>query len=82
MSETADRWAGQIRAGDVRAVARAITAIENRDPVAEELLRRVFVSTGRAQVVGITGAPGNYRRQMICNQRVGHWSMDTNILPT
>jgi LAO/AO transport system kinase len=45
-------------AGDVRAIARAATWIENRRPEAEELLRQVFPRTGRALVLGVTGAPG------------------------
>ncbi|NLE74176.1 MAG: methylmalonyl Co-A mutase-associated GTPase MeaB [Actinobacteria bacterium] len=44
--------------GDKRAVARAISLVENRDPVAEELLKLLFPHTGRAQRIGITGPPG------------------------
>jgi GTPase len=58
MSLSAEKWAEQVRAGDVRAMSRAITAIENHQPEAEELLRLVFPSTGRAYLTGITGAPG------------------------
>ena len=47
-----------ILAGDPRAMARAITAIENRESQAEALLRRLFPHSGRAVVVGLTGAPG------------------------
>ncbi len=47
-----------IRAGDLRAVARAATAVENRAPEAEPLLAGLFPHTGRAAVVGITGSPG------------------------
>jgi LAO/AO transport system kinase len=65
MFETADTWADRIRAGDVRAVARAITAIEDHDPVAEVLLKRIFPSTGRAQVIGITGAPGTGKSTLV-----------------
>jgi LAO/AO transport system kinase len=53
-----DNWAAQIRAGDVRAVSRAISAIENNDPEAEALLRVLFAHTGKAYRIGITGAPG------------------------
>jgi LAO/AO transport system kinase len=42
----------------VRAMSRAITAIENHQPEAEELLRLLFPYTGRAYITGITGAPG------------------------
>jgi LAO/AO transport system kinase len=58
MSLSSEKWAEQVRAGDVRAMSRAITAIENHQPEAEELLRLVFPSTGRAYLTGITGAPG------------------------
>ena len=51
-------WSGKILAGDPRALARAATAIENRSPAAESLLRELFPHTGHATVVGITGAPG------------------------
>jgi len=61
MLQGVDTWVGQIFAGDVRGIARAITAIEDHDPHAEELLRQIFPSTGRAHVVGVTGAPGRGR---------------------
>jgi LAO/AO transport system kinase len=51
-------WSDKILAGDARALARAATAIENRSHDAEELLKRLFPSTGRAIVIGITGSPG------------------------
>jgi LAO/AO transport system kinase len=50
--------AGPILAGDLRALARGATAIENRAPGAEALLRELFPHTGRALLIGITGAPG------------------------
>jgi LAO/AO transport system kinase len=45
-------------AGDRRALARLLTAVENRTPVAEAGLRRLHPEAGRAHLVGITGAPG------------------------
>jgi LAO/AO transport system kinase len=44
--------------GDPRALARAATAVENRLAAAESLLKELFPRTGRASVIGITGAPG------------------------
>ncbi|MBX6378465.1 MAG: methylmalonyl Co-A mutase-associated GTPase MeaB [Clostridia bacterium] len=44
--------------GDRRALARCITLVENRAPESREILRQVFTHTGRAHVVGFTGAPG------------------------
>ena len=58
MSLSAEKWSEQVRAGDVRAMSRAITAVENHQPEAEELLRLLFPHTGRAYLTGITGAPG------------------------
>ena len=45
-------------AGDRRALARLLTAVENRTAVAEAGLRRLHPEAGRAHLVGITGAPG------------------------
>src|SRR6202049_3441575 len=53
-----DAWAQKILAGDIRAVAKAATAIENRRPDAETLLKELFPHTGKAVVIGITGSPG------------------------
>ncbi len=44
--------------GDRRALARLLTAIENRTPVAEAALRTLYPTAGRAHLVGITGPPG------------------------
>jgi LAO/AO transport system kinase len=65
MPVAVDTWADQIRAGDVRAIARAITAIEDHDPHAEELLKQIFPSTGRAHVIGVTGAPGTGKSTLV-----------------
>jgi len=57
--------AGEILAGDTRAIARAATAIENRSPDAEPLLRELFPQTGKAIIVGITGAPGSGKSTLV-----------------
>jgi LAO/AO transport system kinase len=51
-------WADAILRGDPRALARAATAIENRRAEATALLQELFPSTGHAELIGITGAPG------------------------
>jgi len=58
MTLSVEKWAEQVRVGDVRAVSRAITAIENHHPEAEALLRLLFPYTGHAYLTGVTGAPG------------------------
>ncbi|MGI8460171.1 MAG: methylmalonyl Co-A mutase-associated GTPase MeaB [Solirubrobacterales bacterium] len=50
--------AERLIAGDKRALARAITLIENGDPAGWELVQEVFPRTGKARIVGITGPPG------------------------
>ncbi len=48
----------RVLAGDVRAIARAISLIEDESPAAADLVRRIFPATGRAYLVGVTGPPG------------------------
>ena len=59
MSEAIASWVERIRAGNPRALARAITAVEERTPEARELLRALFPYSGRARIVGLTGSPGS-----------------------
>jgi GTPase len=51
--------------GDPRALARAITLVENGEPAAHEVVRDVYSSTGRAHVVGVTGPPGVGKSSLI-----------------
>ena len=51
-------WAQKIRSGDLRALARAATGVENRDPQALALLQELAPLAGRARILGITGPPG------------------------
>jgi LAO/AO transport system kinase len=55
----------QILQRDARAVARAISAIENETPAATELLKALFTHTGRGLVIGITGAPGAGKSSLV-----------------
>ncbi len=65
MKATADNWAEKIRAGDVRAISRAITAVENHELEAEEVLRQVFPQTGQAYLIGVTGSPGTGKSTLV-----------------
>jgi LAO/AO transport system kinase len=65
MIVSVDNWAEQVRAGDVRAISRAVSAIENRAREAEEILRQLFPYTGHAYRVGITGAPGTGKSTLV-----------------
>lgn len=75
----------RVAAGDMRAVARAISKVEDLSPDSSLLMKQVFPLTGRGLVIGITGAPGAgksslvdklallYRRQ---GERVGIVAVD------
>jgi LAO/AO transport system kinase len=51
-------WIAQLRSGDVRTLARAISTVENRAPGWPELLKALFPHSGKARVLGLTGPPG------------------------
>lgn len=53
-----DELADRLEKGDKRALARAITIVENRGPSAAYLVKRLFGKTGKAHLIGITGSPG------------------------
>jgi GTPase len=50
--------ADRVLAGDARAIARAISLIEDEDASAADLVRAIFPRTGRAYLIGVTGPPG------------------------
>ena len=51
--------------GDRRALARLLTAVENRTPVAEAAMRRLYPIAGRGHLVGITGPPGSGKSTLV-----------------
>jgi LAO/AO transport system kinase len=61
----ADELADAALAGDRRALARLLTAVENRTPVAEAAMRRLYPTAGRAHLVGITGPPGSGKSTLV-----------------
>jgi LAO/AO transport system kinase len=48
----------RVLSGDARAIARAISLVEDEAPAGAELIRRIYDRTGRAYLIGITGPPG------------------------
>jgi LAO/AO transport system kinase len=68
MSELSQR----LMDGDRRALARAITLVERADPEGWEIVREVYPSTGKAQVVGITGPPGAGKSTLL-GALATHW---------
>lgn len=54
----AERLADRVLAGDPRAIARAISLVEDESPAAADLVRELYGRSGRAYLVGVTGPPG------------------------
>ena len=71
MQAPVEDLADRLASGDVRALARAIRLVEDRDPAAPELVRR-FGAGGRAQTVGITGPPGS-GKSTLCDLLIEKW---------
>lgn len=55
----------RILAGDIRALASTMSLIENADPKAEAILKAVYPHTGKAHVIGVTGAAGTGKSSLI-----------------
>lgn len=53
-----EQFVTQLKDGDIRAVAKLLTLIENEDVKSEEILRKVWQLTGKSYIIGITGPPG------------------------
>jgi len=80
-----EAWIERLRSGDPRALARTISTVENRAPEASALLKALFPHSGKARIIGMTGAPGagkstlvdqlarHYRKQ---NRTVGIVAVD------
>jgi GTPase len=62
---TRETLAAGVRDGDRRALARAITLVENRDALAYDVVRDLYPDTGRAYAVGVTGPPGVGKSSLI-----------------
>jgi len=68
---TRETLAAGVRAGEKRALARAISLVENSEPLAYELIQDLYAETGNAYAVGITGPPGVGKSSLI-NALVRH----------
>jgi LAO/AO transport system kinase len=58
-------WIEQLRSGDSRTLARSISAVENRAAGWADLLKALFPHSGKARVVGLTGAPGSGKSTLV-----------------
>ena len=62
---TREELVAGVRAGDRRALARAISIVENHDPDAAAVVQELYPETGRAFAIGITGPPGVGKSSLI-----------------
>ena len=60
-----DDFASSILSGDRRAIAKAISMIENEDPKIDNVISQLYPKTGNAFIVGITGPPGTGKSTLI-----------------
>jgi LAO/AO transport system kinase len=72
-------WIERLRSGDARALARAISTVENRAPESLELLKALFQYSGNARIIGLTGAPGAGKSTLV-DQLARHYRRDGKTL--
>jgi LAO/AO transport system kinase len=58
LNDQLQSWMERVRSGDPHALARAISAVENRSAESSALLKALFPHSGKARILGLTGAPG------------------------
>jgi len=58
VTSEADRLVARLMSGEARALARAISIVEDRQPAARDIIRAIYPRAGRAPIVGVTGPPG------------------------
>jgi LAO/AO transport system kinase len=69
----------RLRSGDPRALARAISAVENRAAGWSELLQAIFPHTGKARVLGLTGSPGAGKSTLV-DQLAKHYRKENHSI--
>jgi LAO/AO transport system kinase len=79
LAPTSTTLIDSLRSGDVRALARAISTVENRAPGWSDLLKRLFPHTGKARVIGLTGAPGSGKSTLV-NQLAKHYRKENQTV--
>jgi LAO/AO transport system kinase len=57
--------AQEVIKGDHRAIARAISLVENNRSTAQEMMKKIFPHTGESIIVGVTGAPGSGKSTLV-----------------
>ena len=74
-----EQWVDQLRAGDPRALARAISTVENRTPGWSELLKILFPHSGHARILGLTGPPGAGKSTLV-DQLARHYRKENRTV--
>jgi LAO/AO transport system kinase len=72
-------WIERLRSGDALALARAISAVENRSPGSSQLLKALFPHSGRARILGLTGAPGAGKSTLV-DQLARHYRKENRTV--
>ncbi len=72
-------WTEQLRSGDERTLARAISTVENRAPGWSELLKALFPHSGKARVIGLTGPPGAGKSTLV-DQLAGFYRKENHTV--
>ncbi|HUM05933.1 MAG TPA: methylmalonyl Co-A mutase-associated GTPase MeaB [Terriglobales bacterium] len=69
----------RVRSGEPRALARVISIVENRAADWSELLKALFPHTGRARIIGLTGAPGSGKSTLV-DQLAKHYRKENQTV--
>src|SRR5687768_12680690 len=65
MGSTPDAMSARLLAGDPRAIARAISLVEDETPEGAALIGKIYRGTGRAYLIGVTGPPGSGKSTLV-----------------
>ena len=68
-----------MRSGDPRALARAISSVENREPGSSDLLKALFPYSGHARILGMTGSPGAGKSTLV-DQLARHYRKENRTV--
>ena len=79
MNPELQSWIERLRKGDPRALARAISTVENRGSDSADLLKALFPHSGKARIIGLTGAPGAGKSTLV-DQLAKHYRREGKTL--